>query len=98
MSARTHFDGWTLLVIVVTFVLFAAALITTGLTHDILLEAGVFLVSVKLIFMGYRASVSNKSIESKLDEIHAAMHQLVKTRSSDVTLPPVGPPPAGDAS
>ena len=97
MNARTHFDGWTLLVIVITFVLFAAALITTGLTHDILLEAGVFLVSVKLIFMGYRASVSNTAIERKLDEIQTAMHQLVQTQSSGVTLPPVGPLPADDA-
>lgn len=97
MNARTHFDGWTLLVIVITFVLFAAALITTGLTHDILLESGVFLVSVKLIFMGYRASVSNKSIERKLDEIQTAMHQLVQARSSGITLPPVEPPPADGA-
>lgn len=98
MRARKHFDAWTLLVMVITLVLFLVALVTTGLTHDILLEAGVFLVSVKLIFMGYHLSVSNKVIEHKLDEIHSAVHQLGRAHSPDGGLPPVGTPSAGGAS
>ncbi|NTU93094.1 MAG: hypothetical protein HGA56_03665, partial [Chlorobiaceae bacterium] len=54
-----HFDTPTVVVIVVTFVLFVVALFVKGLTHDILLEAGVFLVSVKLILMSYKSSVGN---------------------------------------
>ena len=95
MKARKHFDTWTLLVMVITLVLFLVALVTTGLTHDILLEAGVFLVSVKLIFMGYHLSVSNKSIEQKLAEIQAAVHQLGRAQLPDGGLPPVGTPRAG---
>ena len=98
MKARKHFDTWTLLVMVITLVLFLVALVTTGLTHDILLEAGVFLVSVKLIFMGYHLSVSNKSIEQKLAEIQAAVHQLGRAQLPDGGLPPVGTPRAGGAS
>lgn len=51
---RKHFDFWSILVIALTLILFIAALIIKGLTHDLLLEAGVFLVSVKLILMSHR--------------------------------------------
>ncbi len=64
-----HFDIGSLIVIAITFVLFAAALFTQGFTHDILLEAGVFLVSVKLIIMAYRNSKSNKEISKELGDI-----------------------------
>ena len=84
MNIRKHFDAWSLLVIAITLVLFLAALFTTGLTHDLLLEAGVFLVSVKLILMGYKSSVSNDSIQQKLDEIHSAVQRL----GQSLTAPP----------
>ncbi len=64
-----HFDLGTLVVIAVTFVLFGVALFFTGLTHDLLLEVGVFLVSVKLIIMGYKNSRSAEQIEQELAEI-----------------------------
>ena len=64
-----HFDTTSILVILVTFILFVLALFTKGFTHDLLLEAGVFLVSVKLIMLAYKNGVSNQAIEQKLDEI-----------------------------
>ncbi|NTW73644.1 MAG: hypothetical protein HGB29_02150 [Chlorobiaceae bacterium] len=64
-----HFDTPTVVVIVVTFVLFVVALFVKGLTHDILLEAGVFLVSVKLILMSYKSSVGNARVLEELEEI-----------------------------
>jgi len=64
-----HFDAGSLVVIVITFVLFVLALFFTGLTHDILLEAGVFLVSVKLIMMAYKTSVTSMNIENELKNI-----------------------------
>jgi hypothetical protein len=70
-----HLDLGTLLVIAVTFVLFVAALFTTGLTHDLLLEAGVFLVSVKLIMMAHKNSVANKKVSNELAEIKAMFKQ-----------------------
>ena len=64
-----HFDSGSLIIIVITFVLFIAALFSKGITHDLLLEAGVFLVSVKLIIMAYKNSVSNKELLEALREI-----------------------------
>ncbi|WP_223294187.1 hypothetical protein [Chlorobium phaeobacteroides] len=64
-----HFDTPTVIVIIVTFVLFVMALFVKGFTHDLLLEAGVFLVSVKLILMGYNNSVTNKKMMDELQEI-----------------------------
>ena len=39
-------DFWSLVVIVLTLPLFLLALFLKGFTHELLLEAGVFLVSV----------------------------------------------------
>ena len=64
-----HFDTPTVIVIIVTFVLFVMALFVKGFTHDLLLEAGVFLVSVKIILMGYNNSVTNKKMMDELQEI-----------------------------
>jgi len=66
-----YFDMGSLIVIIVTFVLFALALVTKGFTHDLLLEAGVFLVSVKLIIMAYRNTVNNQMMARELAEIKA---------------------------
>jgi len=75
-----HFDFGSIAVIVVTFILFALALFFTGFTHDLLLEAGVFLVSVKLIMMGYKASKSAAKIENELQEIK----ELIKKRNERI--------------
>ena len=64
-----HFGLASVIVIVVTFFLFVMALFTTGFTHDLLLESGVFLVSVKLIIMAYNASVTSLEIHRELGEI-----------------------------
>ena len=68
-----HFDTASLIVIAITFVLFSTALFTEGLTHDILLEAGVFLVSVKLIIMAYKNSRASKEISKELSDIKKSM-------------------------
>ena len=44
-------DPAAVIVIILTIALFLAALALKGFTHEILLEAGVFLVSTKLILM-----------------------------------------------
>jgi hypothetical protein len=54
---RKHFDFWSIVVIDLTLILFVVALFITGLKHDLLLETGVFLISVKLILMGHKNSV-----------------------------------------
>lgn len=55
-------------VICITFLLFAFALFTKGLTHDILLETGVLLVSVKLILSSYTLLATLLRIEKKVDQ------------------------------
>lgn len=66
---KKHFDAPTVIVIIITFVLFAIALFVKGFTHDLLLEAGVFLISVKLILLGYKNSVTNSKLLEELQEI-----------------------------
>lgn len=71
-----YFDPGSIVIIIVTFILFVSALFFTGLTHDILLEAGVFLVSVKLIIMAYKSSKSASKIEQELYEIKELLKQI----------------------
>ena len=66
---REHFDMTSMIVIIITFILFTLALFTKGFTHDLLLEVGIFLVSVKLIIMSYKNSVTNKRIIEELGTI-----------------------------
>jgi hypothetical protein len=64
-----HIDRGSLFVAAITLGLFIAALFTKGLSHDLFLEAGVFLVSVKLIIMSHKNSVSIGNLDKKLDTI-----------------------------
>jgi hypothetical protein len=70
---RDHFDFWSLVVIALTLALFIVALFIKGLTHEILLEAGVFLVSLKLIMMSHKNSVLAKKTEFQLERIFATL-------------------------
>ena len=73
---RQHFDTWSLLVILATLVLFGIALFEKGLVHDLLLEAGVLQVSVKLILMTYKNGVTSASFHSRLDQLLSVMERL----------------------
>jgi len=64
-----HLDRGSKVVIVITLVLFVAALFTKAFTHDLLLEAGVFLVSVKLIIMAYRHSITTEELLRRLEQL-----------------------------
>ena len=74
------------LVIFVTFVLFAIALFVKGLGHDILLEAGVFLVSVKLILMTYKSGAAASELSERLARIERALVQIDE-RLQNTTMP-----------
>jgi hypothetical protein len=73
---RWHLDVGSRIVILLTMVLFVAALFTKGLGHDLLLEAGVFLVSVKLIMMAHRNSVVAKELGGRLDRMDATLARM----------------------
>ena len=66
---KKYFDTGSIVVIIITFFLFVLALFTTGFSRDLLLGAGVFLVSAKLIMMGYHHRVASKELEKELKEI-----------------------------
>jgi hypothetical protein len=83
-------DTGSLLVMAVTLVLFVVALFTKGFSHDLLLEAGVFLVSVKLMLMAYKSSVASAMMQRQLDEIHRAVRQLGATTPLAPALQPTG--------
>ncbi len=69
-------DGGSLAIVIVTFVLFALSLVVNGLGHNILLEAGVFLVSVKLIMMAHKNAVHTEKMEERLDRIVDELREL----------------------
>jgi hypothetical protein len=54
----------TIAIILITLSLFIAAVFTTGITHDILLEAAVFLIFVKVIFSVIRTNtITNNNLK-----------------------------------
>ena len=72
---KNYFDSGTILVIIVTGLLFIAALFIKGFTHELLLEAGVLLVSIKLIMMAYRNSLNYEELKNELHEIKTLLKE-----------------------
>lgn len=68
-----HMDAGSFVIALITFGLFVAALFTKGFSHDLFLEVGVFLVSVKLIVMSYKNSVAVGRLDEKLDRLLAGV-------------------------
>jgi hypothetical protein len=76
------FDLGTIVIISITLLLFVLALFEKGFTHDMLLEAGVFLVSVKLIMMSYTNSLATRDMRDQLDAIQQALARLESERTT----------------
>jgi hypothetical protein len=68
-------DPWAPIVIALSFGLFVLALFLKGFTHDVLLEAGVFLVSVKLILMAKRITETEDRLERHLTQIKKLLEE-----------------------
>ena len=75
-SVWNYFDPLSMVIIVLTLVLFVIALFVTGFTHDLLQECGVFLVSVKLIVMSHKNGISARHAEEQL----ATIQNLLQTK------------------
>jgi hypothetical protein len=73
-----YFDIWTIIIIIITVVLFIVALFAKGFTNQLLLEAGVLLVSVKIIMMSYKNLQNHEDLKKDLDEIK----KLIKEKQS----------------
>lgn len=61
-----------IIIIGITVILFVVALFVKGLTQDLLLEAGILLISVKIILMNYSNKQLNREILRKLEEMHGS--------------------------
>jgi hypothetical protein len=70
---KEHLDLGSIIILLITLVLFIAALFVKGFTHDLLLEAGVFLVSAKVIMMAYRNNMHADAIIREIREIKDAI-------------------------
>jgi hypothetical protein len=73
-----YFDPGTIIVIIITVLLFIVALFVKGFTHNLLLEAGVLLVSIKLIMMAYRNSLNYRDLKKELTEIRQLLEEKNK--------------------
>ena len=71
-----HLDRSTQITLGVTLVLFVVALFEKGFTHDLLLEAAVFLVSAKLVLLSYKASVNNDVLAGQLAEMSRSLTRI----------------------
>jgi type III secretory pathway component EscV len=81
MTALKSYDPWSAIVIVLTGALFLAALFVKGFTHSLFLEAGVLLVSIKLILMAQKNAKTEESLERHLIRIEELL--LARTDSGN---------------
>jgi len=78
-----HLDLGTLLTLAITLGLFVIALFEKGFTHDLLLEAGVFLVSVKLVIMSYKANTNISTLDSQLLTMTTSLQRIEQSLRPD---------------
>ena len=74
-------DPWANVVILLTVGLFSLSLAVKGFTHELFLDAGVFLVSVKLILMAGKNAGSEERMERQLDQIKALLAHNTSPRA-----------------
>ena len=73
MARRKLLDIGSWITIAVTLVLFAVALLVEGVPHTLLLEAGVFLVSAKLVIMSYKNAMASDELKVELQRLREAL-------------------------
>lgn len=71
LTLRKVSEWISFFVILLTLALFIMALMVKGFTRDLLLEAAVFLVSMKLILSTYQIAKRLEQINDKLDRYMA---------------------------
>jgi hypothetical protein len=75
MASAKSSDPSATVVILLSFGLFALALFVKGFAHDLLLEAGVFLVSLKLILMARKNAENGRRIEAQFTKLEDLLVQ-----------------------
>jgi hypothetical protein len=76
-------DPWSTVVIALTLVLFLVSVFVKEFTHELLLEAGVFLVSIKLILMAQKNNLSAKLTGQRLDRIASLLEGIQPPPAQD---------------
>lgn len=66
---KRYLSSADILIIGITVALFVIALFVKGLTQDLLLEAGILLISIKIIMMNYTNKQINMEILRKLEKM-----------------------------
>ena len=66
---QRRIDRASIITLVITVVLFIIAIFEKGFTHELLLEAGVFLVSVKLMLSASKTDLTLHDLQDQLDAI-----------------------------
>ncbi|MFZ0200224.1 MAG: hypothetical protein WB523_14670 [Candidatus Sulfotelmatobacter sp.] len=79
-------DRATIVVIVLTIGLFAAAMALKGFTHDLLLEGAVFLVSAKLVLMARKNAETESRLERQLMEIKRLLEDRMKPSEAEQSV------------
>ena len=72
------------LTVLVTLALFVAAALTKGFTEELLLEAAVFLISVKLVIGNYKTHTELAAIRNELADLRVHARDATSSRA-DVT-------------
>ena len=72
---KKHLATTDIIVIALTVILFIVALFVKGFTHNLLLEAGVLLVSIKIIMMNYKNTVVINTLLSELKDIKGILSE-----------------------
>lgn len=75
-TASKVLDLGSQVVIVLTLLLFLVALFLKGFTHELLLEAGVFLVSVKLILLSCKNGIAARLADERLAQMQDALRRI----------------------
>ncbi len=82
-----YFDNWTILIIIITVILFMVALFAKGFTSQLLLESGVLLVSIKIIMMSYKNIQNHEELKKDLDEIKKLLKENQVELMNKTVLP-----------
>jgi len=88
---KNHLDNASAATLAATLILFVLALFLKGISHDLLLEAGVFLVSVKLVIGAHKNDLSEQAFMDRLDRIDLALSKLETRRTASENIHAPGP-------
>jgi hypothetical protein len=75
-------DFGSYLTIALTLILFILALFLKGIAHDLLLEAGVFLVSAKLVIMTHKQALIGDELRAALQRIESSLEKRANGASN----------------